>query len=118
MNPCPNGGGFSFLATCIIQCMDIIKVHIKWCPSSTNNVEKDMFTYEGFGNFYKWLSIGLLRHSIYTITTRLRAFRAILLSRVTQYVLLFIKGDVAIVEDPPNENNGDDLFEEITISTF
>ena len=28
MNPCLNGGGSSFLATCIIQCMEIIKAHI------------------------------------------------------------------------------------------
>ena len=51
MNLFLNGGGSCLLAMCIIQCMDIIKVHIMWCPRSSNNVEKSMFTYEGFGTF-------------------------------------------------------------------
>ena len=38
--------------------------------------------------------------------------------RHTICALVFVKGDIAIVEDPTNANNGDNRFEEMTISTF
>ena len=75
-----------------------------------------MFTYEGFGVFYKLFSNGLLRQKTYT-TTCLITFRSTMLSH-TIFALVFVKGDISIVEYPTNENNGDNRVKEMTISTF
>ena len=115
MNPCLNGGGSSLISMCIIQCMDIIKVHNQW-GQSYSNVENNMFTYEVFGDFYKGFYNGFLRQANYT-TTHLRTFRSTMLSH-TIFALVFVKGDISIVEYPTNENNGDNRVKEMTISTF
>ena len=36
----------------------------------------------------------------------------------TIFALVFVKGDISIVEDPTNANNGDNRVKEMTISTF